>query len=245
MKKSLIYIVTVIFLIGCGSNGTESKTIDIANYYPNKNMVKSFYMITDSEDNSLYDEDISIDKSIITVKVDDTIKRTIDINDNGIIQKDSDDNITKTMKRYMQVGGILYRVPKSKVIEDIKFEDTILGHKSIESTKTCQLERAIDKLDNYDTKYSGDILKFKCIEDKKIITKLKDDLPDYINLHDGEEKSDYDISYFYMKKDVGLIAKIDDDCIVEDKAGSTRVNDISSKCKERRYTHTFYLQYNR
>ncbi len=242
MKKSLVSIITLILLIGCGSDGTKSTTIDVANYYPNKNMVKSFYVITDSGDNSQYDEEIYIDKGIITVKVDDIIKRTITINDNEIIQKDSDDNLTKIMERYIKAGGVLYTLPKSKIIKDIKFEDTILGHKSIESTTTCRLEGTIDKLDNYDIKYSGDILKFKCIEDKKIITKLKEDLPDYINLHDGEEKSDYDISYFYMKKDVGLIAKIDDDCIVEDKANGTRVNDTSLRCKERRYTHTFYLK---
>ncbi len=242
MKKSLIYIVTVIFLIGCGSNGKEGTTIDVANYYPTKNIVKSFYMITDSGDNSQYDEDISIDRGVIIVKVDDIIKRTININDNEILQKDSDDNLTKTMKRYIKAGAILYTLPKSKVIKDIKFEDTILGHKSIESTTTCRLEGILDKLDNYDIKYSGDILKFKCIENKKIITEIKENLPEYIDLHDGEEKSDYDISYFYMKKDIGLIAKIDDDCIVEDKGGSTRVDDTSLKCKERRYTHTFYLQ---
>ncbi len=242
MKKNLISIITLLFIIGCGSNGKESTTIDLSNYYPNKNIVKSFYMITDSGDNSQYDENIYIDKGVITVKVDDIIKRTITINDNGIIQKDSDDNLTKTMKRYMKTGEVLYTLPKSTIIKDIKFEDTILGHKSIESTTTCRLERTLDKLDDYDIKYSGDILKFKCIEDKKIITKLKENLPEYIDLHDGEEKSDYDISYFYMKKDVGLIAKIDDDCIVEDSANSTRVDDTSLRCKERRYTHTFYLK---
>ena len=242
MKKNLISIIALLFLIGCGNGGGETISIDVANYYPNENIVKSFYMITDSGDNSLYDEVISIDKSIITVKVDNLIKRTIDINDNDIIQKDSDDNLTKIMKRYIKVGGELYSLPKSKIIEDIKFEDTILGNKSIESTTTCRLERKMDRLDDYNIKYSGDILKFKCIEDKKIITKLKENLPDYINLHDGEERSDYNISYFYMKRDIGLIAKIDDDCIVEDKYGNRRVDDTNLKCKERRYTHTFYLQ---
>ncbi len=243
MKKSLLSIITLLLLIGCGSNGGESTTIDVANYYPSKNMVKSFYMITDSGDNNQYDEDIYIDKSVITVRVDDTIKRIITIDDNEIIQKDIEDNLTKTMKRYIKAGGVLYTLPKSTIIKDIKFEDTILGHKSIESTTTCRLEKTLNKLDDYDIKYSGDILKFKCIEDKKIITKLKEDLPEYIDLHDGEEKSDYDISYFYMKRDIGLIAQIDDDCIVEDRANnSTRVNDTSLRCKERRYTHTFYLQ---
>ncbi len=242
MKRSLS-IIALLYLIGCGSNGGNSISIDMADYYPNENMEKSFYMITDSGDNNQYDEDISIDRGVITVKVDNVVKRTIAINDNGIIEEDSDSNLTKTMKRYIQVGEILYTLPKSTIIQDIKFEDTILGHKSIEATTTCRLERKLDKLDEYDIQYSGDILKFKCIEDKKIKTEVRDNLPDYINLQDGEERSDYNISYFYMEKSVGLIAIIDDDCIIDDKTnGKTRINDTSLRCKQKRYTHTFYLK---
>jgi len=240
MRKVLVYLIIVTIFWGCGSASENRISIDISNYYPNKNIIKSFYKITDSGDNDLYDEHISIDKNSITVKVDGIIKRTITINSSDIREKDSDNNLTKVIQKVVKVGAIAYTIPQSRVVKDIKVENTILGHESIESIKTCRLETHIDRLDSYDIKYSGDILKFKCVEDKTIVTKVKDNLPEYINLTDGQEKSDYDISYFYMKKNIGLIAKINDDCIVENK-GIQRINDLSTQCKEKRYTHTFFL----
>ncbi len=241
MRRFLIYFSIIIIFIGCGSTSSSENSVDMANYFPDTNRVKSFYTITDSGDNDLYDEHISIDKNTITVKVDNIINRVITINDSDIVQLDSDDNLTRVMERNLEVGKILYTLPKSTVVKDIKFEDTILGQETIESTKTCRLEQEMDKLDNYDIKYSGNILKFKCIEDKSIVTTVKDDLPDYITLTDGEEKSDYDISYFYMEEGVGIIAEINDDCIVENDE-ITRVNDLSKECKEKRYIHTFFLE---
>jgi hypothetical protein len=240
MRKVLVSFTIVTIFWGCGSTSDNGVSIDISNYYPNKNMIKSFYKITDSDDNDLYDEHISIDKNTITVKVDDVIKRTITINSSDIREIDSDDNLTKVIKKVVKLGAIAYTLPKSRVVKDIKVENTILGHESIESIKTCRLEGHIDKLNNYDIKYSGDILKFKCIEDKTIVTKVKENLPDYINLTNGQKKSDYDISYFYMKKNIGLIAKINDDCIVDNK-GTKRINDLSAQCKEKKYTHIFFL----
>jgi hypothetical protein len=43
-----------------------------------------------------------------------------------------------------------------------------------------------------------------------------------------------------MKKNIGLIAKINDDCIVDNK-GTKRINDLSAQCKEKKYTHIFFL----
>jgi len=241
MKKILIFFVIILVFIGCGSTLNKTKSVNMADYFPNKNIIKSFYKITDSGDNDLYDEHISIDKNIITIKVDGATKRVITINDSTIVELNSDDNLTRVMERVIKEGKILYTLPKSTTIKDIKFEDNILGHETIESTKTCKLETKLDKLDKYDIKYKGNLLKFKCIEDKTIVTKVKDNLPDYINLTDGKEKSDYDISYFYMKEGLGVIVEINDDCVVE-KNGVERVNDLSSQCKEKRYTHTFFLE---
>ncbi len=241
MRRFLIYITIIMVFIGCGSTSTNKKSVDMAKYFPDTNREKSFYTITDNGDNDLYDEHISIDKNTITIKVDNITKRVITINDSTIIQLNSDDNLTRVMERSIEEGKILYTLPKSTVVKDIKFEDNILGHETIESSKTCRLAQKIDKLDDYDIKYNGNILKFKCIEDKKIVTKVKENLPDYINLTDGEEKSDYDISYFYMKEKVGLIVEINDNCVVEN-GKSTRVNDLSTQCKEKNYTHTFFLE---
>jgi hypothetical protein len=240
MRSVFIFFIILTIFVGCGTTSNNGTSVDIADYYSTKNRIKSFYKITDTGENNLYDEEISVDKNIITVKINNIVKRVITINDKNISEMDGDDNITKIIKRVVEVGKVIYSLPKSTVIKDIKVEETILGQESIQSVKTCRLDSKIEQLNNYDIKYNGDILKFKCIESKTIVTKVKDNLPSYITLRDGEQKSDYDISYFYMKWGVGLIAKINDDCIIE-SGGVTRVNDQSVQCKEKRYTHTFYL----
>jgi hypothetical protein len=242
MKKILIFAILISAFIGCGGTSSKKKSINMADYFPNTNSRKSFYKIKDSGDNNLYDENIVIDKNVITIKVKDVIKKVITINDSTIVQLNSDDNLTRVMERSIKEGEILYTLPKSTTIKDIKIEDTILGHETIESTKICRLERKLTKLEKYDIKYRDNILKFRCIEDKSIVTKVKDNLPDYINLTNGEKKSDYDISYFYMKKGVGLIVEINDDCITTDRDGIKRVNDSTTKCVEKHYTHTFFLE---
>jgi hypothetical protein len=237
----------MVVFFGCGGSTSSSRNyIDMADYFSSSDMSKAFYAIkgnvnSDKDDTNLYDELISIDENIITIKVDDITKRVITINSDDIVEQNIDDNITKIMSRYIEEGKILYTLPKSSVIRDIKYEDKIFGEETIESTKTCRLEQKMDKFSFSGTKYSGNILKFKCIEDKKIVTKVKENLPEYITLTDGEEKSDYDISYLYMEEGIGLIAEINDDCIVDSRNG-TRVNDLSSKCRERRYTYIRFLE---
>jgi hypothetical protein len=42
-----------------------------------------------------------------------------------------------------------------------------------------------------------------------------------------------------MKKDIGLIADIDDDCIIENDKGKKVINDSSTKCDEKEYIYKF------
>ena len=242
MKKILLLTTTLLFIGGCGSTTHKKNSINIANYLPSLDTTKKFFTTKSSGDTNFYEESITIDANTITIKRDDLLNRILTINDNDIREKDIDTNQTKVLKKSIAEGDTLYSLPKITKVEDIKVEDTILGIKSIESTKICKLEKKLDKLEDYEIKYNDDILKFKCIEEKKIVTHVKDDLPDYINLTNGEEKSDYDISYFYMKKDIGLIVEINDDCLVKNSEGVTRISDSSKTCDEEHYSHTFFLE---
>ena len=242
MKKVLLFTATLLFIVGCGSTSKKKNNINMVDYMPSSDITKKFFTTKDNGDTNFYEESINVNGNNITVKKDDLLTRTVTINETTIVEDDIDNNLTKILKKSISIGEILYTLPKITTIENIKFEDTILGTKNIESTKTCKLEKKLTKLEDYDIKYNDDILKFKCIEDKKIVTHVKDNLPDYINLTNGEEKSDYDISYFYMKKDIGLIVEINDDCLVKNNDGVTRINDLSKSCDEKHYSHTFFLE---
>ncbi|MCK4442750.1 MAG: hypothetical protein KAU90_12150 [Sulfurovaceae bacterium] len=245
MKKVLLFTATLIFIGGCGSTNKKKDSINMVDYIPSlntKNINKKFLIIKDNGVRDVYDESITVNNNTISVKKDDLLTRIVTINDTSIVEDDIDNNLTKILKKSISVGDILYTLPKSIKIEDIKIEDTILGTKKIESTKTCKLENKLTKLEDHDMIYNYDILKFKCIEEKKIVTDVKDDLPEYITLTNGEEKSDYDISYFYMAKNIGLIVKINDDCLVKNNDGVLRINDSFKKCDEKHYSHTFFLE---
>jgi len=241
MKKVLLLTATLLFIGGCGST-KHKNSINMVDYLPSSDMTKKFFTTKDNGDLDFYEETITISGNKINIKKDDKLIRTITINDTNIIENDIDNNLSKILKKSISVGDRLYTLPKTTIIEDIKFEDTVLGTKKIESTKTCKLEKKLSQLEDYDIKYYDDILKFKCIEDKKIVTDIKDDLPDYIDLTDGEEKSDYDISYFYMKKGIGLIVEINNDCLIKSSKGVTRVSDSSKSCDEKHYSYTFFLE---
>jgi len=243
MKKILLLTATILFISGCGGTKHKKNNINIANYLPISDTTKNFLTMTNNNNRHLYQESITVNANTIFISRDDELSDIkVTINDSDIIEKDLDTNQTKILKKFISTGNILYTLPKVTKVEDIKLDNTILGNKTIESTKTCKLEKKLDKLEDYDIKYQDDILKFKCIEEKKVITDVKDDLPEYINLTDGEEKSDYDISYFYMKKDIGLIVEINDDCIIKNKNGEKIISDSSKTCDEEHYLHTFFLE---
>jgi len=243
MKKILIVTATLLFINGCGGTKHKKNNINIADYLPISDTTKSFLTITDKNNRHIYQESITINGDSILISRDDDLSNIrVTIDDNNIIEKNLDTNQTKILKKFIGVGNILYTLPKVTKIEDIKLDNTILGTKTVESTKTCKLDKKLDKLEDYDIKYQDSILKFKCIEEKKVITDVKDDLPEYINLTDGEEKGDYDISYFYMKKDIGLITEINDDCIIKNKNGEKIISDSSKTCDEEHYSHSFFLE---
>ncbi len=241
MKKVLMISAIASLFIGCGG-GSSGTSFDMVDYLPSQDTVKRFFTTDDRGNTNFYEEDIDVNLNTINIKIDDNITKTFTINEDTIVEEDIDSNITKVLSKSIKEGDTLYSLPKTTDVEDITFDNTVLGTRSTELTITCKLDKQLDKIEDYEIKYYGDILKFKCIEDKKIVTHVVDNLPDYINLTDGEEVSDYDISYFYMKKGVGTILKINDDCIVSDSNGDERINDASTVCQDEHYSHTFFLE---
>jgi hypothetical protein len=238
MKKTLITLTLLSLLVGCGGTSKSKSTIDIADYLPSEDVENTYIHTSSSGTRDQTVEEVSINNNIITIKVEDNISKTITINEQFIVVKELNTNLTKTYERFISKGGTLYTLSISTVNEEIKFEESVIGTKSTDSTKKCKLKGKIDKL-HKDTfiQFTGDILEFECIESKSIVTQLRDGLPDFIDLQEGEEKTDDDISYFYMKKGIGVIAEINDDCIIKDADGKKTINDTLQECHEEEYEY--------
>jgi len=233
------------FLVGCGSGSSSKGSIDISEYLPQQDMTKTYLQtLNDGESSSrnTYEELIQVNNNQLTYKIDNQLIKTISIEENEIQEEDIIDGETNTitMKRLMDVGDTLFTQERSRQNENIVIDDVVLGTKTTESKKVCKLEAQLDALDTYSIPYEEDILKFKCIEEKTIVTDVRDDLPDYITLQDGEVKSGNDISYFYLKKGLGVIAEINDDCMVEEN-GVIKVDDDAQECQSNTYVHNFFL----
>jgi hypothetical protein len=242
MIKKWIPLTLIPLLFGCG-NSTSSHSTDMKDYFPLNIDTKSFLQTSNNGNNSdkkTYTEVILQNNNTLVYQVNNKITKTITIQNDDIIENNVEDKpYTKTMTRNIGIGSKLFKLTQNTK-EKILFENTVLGTKTINSIKTCRLDSKIKKLDLYTIPYSGDILKFKCIEKKTIITDIKDNLPEYIDLKDKEVKSDYDISYFYMKRNIGLIVSIDNNCFIN-KSGTLVIDDSAKSCKKETYTRHFYL----
>ena len=69
---------------------------------------------------------------------------------------------------------------------------------------------------------------------------MKENIPDYITLEDSEIQNDYDISYFYMKKELGIVAIVNKDCMIS--GGDFEIiNDKLSVCLNEALSYEFFL----
>ena len=218
MFSKSIFFISLFFLVSCGSSSSDegqvTNPIDFVDYYPSKNTSKSFLKTEQTKYDSTrdtYTQTIEISKNILRQSSSSQKEQTIIFSPEEI-QETGDEN--KTMKRFVSLGDVLYSLEKKMALDKIMLGEILLGTKQKESTKECKLVEKLDKLELYGIPYEGDILKFKCIEDSKIVTKMEESIPDYITLRDSVIQNSYDISYFYMQKKIGLISIINEDCMI-------------------------------
>ena len=238
MKKSLMYITTIALLTGCGSSSDKTK-IDIASYLPIKSVEKSYLQTTQGDGGNVIKESVTVADKVITIKGENNVtSKTLTIEDDTIIVVDKIKESIKSYKRNISVGSNLYSSTIGPITEDINFNNRKIATKTTKTVKRCNFEDELDALNDYSINYSKDILKFKCTEIKTVTTKVEDNLPSYITLKDGEVQEGYNVSYFYLKKDIGLIADINDNCIVQKNdinATDDRVIDCIEGTKEYSY----------
>ena len=242
MKQTLFSLTLLSLLVGCGggSSSTTTEKIDYANYFPKSDMVKNFIGIQRSGtnfmdiNNTYFTENITATTAngitTITTKDGEVVKDTTVIDEHKINRTKIVDNekTTNTMNRQVSKGDTLF-------VENINSSsEEAIGTITNTGTFKCVLEDTLLDFQEGDHKYTGDILKIKCIFDGKKITNIKEELLEYLADSNGSSIV-YDVSYRYMKKEVGMIATIDNNCI-ENKL----VND-KKDCIPTEKNYQFYL----
>jgi hypothetical protein len=136
-----------------------------------------------------------------------------------------------TITRQASIGSTIikdsFKLSKNEDIGTISYDIEI----------KCVLDKKLSEYEKNNKKFTGDILKIKCITSGTRKLDVKESLEEY-----EEDSIDniYDVSYSYIKKDVGTIVEIDDDCIVEGKS-SEIINDKSG-CAVTSKEYSVYLE---
>jgi hypothetical protein len=211
MKKN--YLISLLFvslsLSGCNKESSsddgslrdivnseekvEGMVYDFNDYFEEASIVHEYDLISSTSGSSIsavnvevsdtsYNYFVDNQKFEITI-LDDVLRQEIDFDGDGINESTID------RARKMQIGNTLY----STTLVDQEY--------TLESS--CKLEAALNNLSLESHEYSGDILKFVCLDHEIEVDENQNIIYE-----------SYDYSELYMKKGVGEIAIIDYDCMV-------------------------------
>lgn len=250
-KQYISLTLAIVILTGCG-NGKNSPSstqndgegsVDFKQYFPNTSMEKLFVSKVNDGDNQNekhYVENINIKGNTITyAKKEKVVKKVVFTDKNITIDELQENN---TMKKH-------------NIFRHLDLGDTILSQKTTSSeTKTlgtittnlnkeCKVKSKEKTFINGENTYDGDLLKIECIEKGTLVYNIKKDVLEEGVARDLNGTYDiYDTSYIYLKKDLGKVAYVNDDCM----AHKTLVKIIddrkkSSSCVKTKYSHEFYL----
>ena len=247
-------LVTTLF-VGCGGSSSSGPTknsgtgsIDLANYFPKADTSKTFTTLegnTTKFETGVYEDTISVvtDKNITTITTVDSDGDTekIVITDKNITRIEGSD--TYSNFRHVNIGDTFYSLKDSET-EDIEQNGIDYAQVTITTDLECTIDKELKEFIKGEHSYTGDILKIKCINNGKIIVDINPALialaPERFKDINGTHDN-YNILDLYMKKDIGEIATINDDCILSSDTIEYQ-DDRKSECVEKRHLYDYYLE---
>ena len=247
-KKYLLMSFVIVLFTACGGN-TSSFTanngkgsIDLKEYYPNQSISKTFTSTKrdgDNIDKSHYTKIIIVSGNTITTTVNTKVVEKVLFTDTNITTTTTENNKTEVevMFRNFDIGNTLF----SKKTESS--ENNALGKITTILDKVCKLQSKEEKFQKDDNIYEKDLLKIECISQGKIVYAVKQDILDVgvaTDLNGTHEI--YDKSYIYLKKGLGKVVMINDDCITNEKLLMI-IDDRArtSTCVKKKYQYDFYI----
>ena len=250
MNKKTIYMALAasVLLTACGGSSSSSKAndgkgdIDFKQYFPNASMTKTFISTDrdgDDINKSHYDEIVNVNGETITYTKDTKIVRKVVFTDKNITTTYTEDNKTEvnSVFRHIDLGDIIFSNKESRI------QNNALGRITATLNQVCKVKSKEEKFEKGDNIYTGDLLKIECITDGKIFYDIKQDILDAgLGLDLNGTHNIYNTSYVYMKKDLGVVATIDNDCITNSKIPGL-INDKASEseCIKEQYQYEFYI----
>lgn len=229
--KTLFFILVAVIFIGCGASPSSFKKndgkgdIDLAEYYPEKFMTKTFLVTKrDGEefDYRHHDKIVEVEgETILFIEDIKEVEKVIIFDANITIIKDSK---SISIYRYADIGDTLF-------LDEVKeVKETDLGKAIINVDIECKLASKVEQFEQGDNKYSGDLLKVECLRKGTSTIKINEINSSYL-IHDK--------SYSYLKKGIGLVAEVNNDCIPSTILAY--VNDNAKACVKEQYKYKFYL----
>jgi len=252
MYRSVLPFVLLFILSGCGSSSSDKPTIDLVEYLPKSSMNKNYVEFkSDNGKNDIwqYTETIMRQPSTITTKIDNVTKQIDKIADEHITRSYfNDQNGSYKLKRNISLGDTIFTNNTTNELEKIMVGTQEVGKRSVLENLSCELEEIIDnykfglfEYHNYDGEHN--IIKIKCITQRTTKTEIYPEYRELVTLEDGVYESKNDISYIYMQKELGKVATVNEDCIID--ATNNIIDDLAkeSKCEiEQQYHHIFYYR---
>ncbi len=248
-KKYLALAVTALILTACGGGDKKNSSsandgkgaIDLAEYFPSKSMTKTMAVV-EREGSDLrrshHDEIINVEGNItITTTIDTELTEKVDISDTNITTSDLEDNETWSTYRHADIGDTLYSLKNSESM------DNDIAKITYNVNVNCKLKSKENKFEKNDNIYQGDLLKIECINDGSIVYDIKPEHTEIVAKDLNGTHNFYDISYVYLKKGLGEVAAINDNCIQDGILGviDDRKLDTETCKKENVYIYEFYL----
>ena len=244
-RKTVSLLLATLLLTACGGGSSSQKNdgkgeIDLAEYFPKTSMTKTFSSIERDGDSVLKshnDEIIEVLGNTIITTVDTQVIERVVITDTNITTTDMDGDVDRIF-RHVDLGDTILSgsLNESEEIE--------LGKMTKSLKSSCVVKSKEDKFEKDDNVYSGDLLKIECITEGTILMDVKPSLIPYVSEDLNGSHDYYDKSYLYLKKGLGEVASINDDCIISDKLSEELVDDRKSgkECDDKKhYAYEFYL----
>jgi len=250
MYKVWVSTLLLVMIVGCGSNKSSNK-IDMSEYLPKittKDYTEVIKPIDIKMTSSEFSENIILGTNKITIEVDGSVKATYTILDDKInIELVGDENQTKTMKRKVSKGNNAIEYVQESQTETLKVGSQVVGEQSIRVEESCELvDDTIDEFTKYFYVYENsddehNIIKLKCTTVKTEITSIEPEFIDDVVYENGTIEFKPNTSYIYLQRGIGVIAEIDDDCVVE-KSPKVVIDDTAkpSECIGEQYHYTLY-----
>ena len=249
MQKNWLYLIPLtLIIIGCG--GTDNNTtsngegsIDLRTYLEKENITKNYQLTNklagQNLTNKYYTEATTVTTNKIERKLEGITNTIVNIEEKKLTNIDvsEEGNINISSYRHIDIGDTLFStdINSSKTL---KVGTQEVGTEKTLGTNSCKLIEKLTSFTQGSNTYTGDILKVKCTKSTTITTKVKDEFVGTVKYINGTEDA-VDISYYYQKKDIGLIASINNDCIPV----NMNYPDDTTECTDenKSYHYIYYL----